>query len=226
MKAKGYRGKAFAALWILSALTAAGEERMGPKMSTSMPTCAELENGSASQLVGYLERDRKGLSASCVEFAIRQLESAADQMPVADSERALGALMPFLDFRSTNTGNTKFYPAKNTIVATTDSVTQRLREAGEDSGPAQQRVLDKLVGMIADTAVSGIVADNAAWAVEQILAYPKASAGALPAVTMLVRAAKASADASSSKRFWDEARKLAATCAGGVLQSQCDAALN
>ena len=135
-------------------------------------------------------------------------------------------LVPLLDFPSAMAGKVKWYPAKNTIVAATNSVAQRLWDAQKDSGPTQQRVLDNLVGLVADTTVSETVANSAAWAVYEILAYPNAPTGPLSAVTVLVRAAKASADASSSKRLWDEARGLATMCSDSVLRDQCDAALN
>jgi hypothetical protein len=236
MNAEGYSGATFVALLIVSATMAAGAEPPGPnmglKMTTPMPACAELEQAPAAELVGYLEKDRKGLSGGCAEFAIRQLAAVTDQLSIADSERAISALMPFLDFPRMVTGkagrpiDTKWYPAKITIVGATNSLVQRLEDAHQDSSPVKQRVLDRLIGVIADTTVSGTTADSAAWAVDGIAAYPNAPTSALPAVVMLARAAKASADASSSARLWDEARKLAATCTGQALRSQCDAALN
>jgi hypothetical protein len=236
MNAEGYRGATFVALLIVSAMMATGaeppESKAASKMTTPMPACAELENVSAVELVAYLEKDRQGLSGSCVEFAIRQLAAVTDQLSIANSERAIGALMPFLDFPRMVTGktgrpiDTKWYPAKITIVGATNSVVQRLEDAHRDSGPVKQHVLDRLIGIIADTAVSRTAADSAAWAVDEIMAYPNAPTDALPAVATLARAAKASADAASSARLWDEARKLAATCTGLALRSQCDAALN
>lgn len=143
-----------------------------------------------------------------VEFAIRQIAAVTDQLSNADTERAVSALMRFLDFPRTVTGragrpvDTKWYPAKITIVGATNSLVQRLEDAHQDSGSVKQSVLDRLIGIIADAAVSGTAADSAAWA------------------------ARASGDAASSVRLWEEARKLAATCTGLALQSQCDAALN
>jgi len=227
MNAEEYRGSAFVALLMVSsAVMAMGEDRVGPKMTTPMPACAELEKAPATELVGYLEKDRKGLSDGCVEFAIRQLAAVTDQLSTADTERTIGALLTFLDFPGTVTGRPRWYPAKITIVGATNSAVQRLEDAHQDSGPVKQRALDRLIGLIADTAVSGIAADSAAWAVDGITAYPNAPIGALPAVAMLTRAAKASTDTSSSARLSDEARKLAATCTGLALRSQCDAILN
>jgi hypothetical protein len=232
MNADGYRGATFVALLMVSAVMAPGAEPVRAKMTTPMPACAELENAPDAGLVAYLEKDRHGLSGGCVEFAIRQLAIVTDELSIADSERAIGALMPFLDFPRTVAGktgrpiDTKWYPAKITIVGATNSIVQRLDEAHQDSGPVKQRVLDRLIGIVADTAASRTAADSAAWAVDEIMAYPNSPTDALPAVTTLARAAKASADAASSARLLDEARKLAATCTGLALRSQCDAALN
>jgi len=245
MNAEGHRGVTFVALLIVSAVMATGAEPMGPaiasttastiasKMTTPMPACAELENlPAAVELAAYLEKDRKGLSGSCVEFAIRQLAAATDKLSIADCERAISVLMTFLDFPRMMTGktgrpiDTKWYPAKVTIVGATNSVVQRLEDAHQDSVPVKQRVLDRLIGIVADTAASRTAVDSAAWAVDEIMAYPDSPSDALPAVTTLARAARASGDAASSARLWDEARKLAATCTGPALRSQCDAALN
>jgi hypothetical protein len=231
MNAEGYRGATFVALLLVSAVMATGAEltigpKTGSKMTTPVPACAELENSPRTELVAYLEKDRKGLSGACVEFAIRQLAAVTDELSITDTERAVNALMPFLDFPSTVTGSTKWYPAKITIVGATNSIVQRLDDAHQDSGPVKQRVLDRLIGIVADTAASRTAADSAAWAVDEIMAYPNAPTDALPAVATLARAARASADAASSARLWEEARKLAATCTGLALRSQCDAALN
>jgi hypothetical protein len=226
MKAMDYRATTLITLWMFAALMAAGAEPLSSRISTRMPACAELGDAPAAELIGYLEKDRKTLSNGCVEFAIRQLETVTDELPLADTERAIGALMAFLDFPGAMISKPKWYPAKNTIVAVTDSAVQRLWDAGKDSSRMQSRVLDQLVALIADTSASETAADSAAWAIDEIMAFPKAPEGPLPAVTELVRTAKATADASSSKRLWDEARKLALTCSGSVLQRQCDAALN
>ncbi len=119
MNAGQYRGATFVAFFV-SAVIATGAQPVGPKMTTPMPACAELEQGNAIELVGYLEKDRKGLSGGCVEFAIRQLAAMTDQLSVGDTERAIGALMSFLDFPSTVTGKRKWYPAKITIVGATN----------------------------------------------------------------------------------------------------------
>lgn len=232
MNAKVYCGATYVALFMAFTVIALGAEPAGLKMTTPMPACAELENAQATELVGYLEKDRRGLSGSCVEFAIRQIAAVTDQLSNADTERAVSALMPFLDLPRTVTGRTgrpvatKWYPAKITIVGATNSLVQRLEDAHQDSGSVKQSVLDRLIGIIADAAVSGTAADSAAWAVDEIMAYPNSPTDALPAVAMLARAAKASGDAASSARLWEEARKLAATCTGLALRSQCDAALN
>ena len=231
MNAGQYGGAAFVAFF-MSTVIATGAEPVGPKMTTPMPACAELEQGTAIELVGYLEKDRKGLSGGCVEFAIRQLAAMTDQLSIGDTERAISALTPFLDFSRTVTSkagrpiDTKWYPAKITIVGATNSAVLRLEDAHQDPAPLKQVVLDRLVGLIADTAVSVTSADSAAWAIDGVTAYPNAPIGALPAVVMLAKAAKVSTDASSAARLWDEARKVAATCTGSALRSQCDAALN
>ena len=92
--------KAAAILFMISPLIAASAEPSNSFIHPPMPACAELAQADPSDLAGALEKGPKVLSLSCTEFAMRRLEAVADRMSVADSARAVNALMSFLSFQS------------------------------------------------------------------------------------------------------------------------------
>ncbi|HVV44411.1 MAG TPA: hypothetical protein VHC72_04375 [Bryobacteraceae bacterium] len=216
--------KAAAILLIISPVVAVGADRS--TTTIRMPLCEELKPAAPMDLVAYLGNDPKALSLACAEFAIRKLTSVTNQMSVADSKRAIEAVMPFLNVQSLMVSGNKWYPAKNAIVALTNSAVQMLEDAHQNSAPMREFVAGQLIALIADTTASEIAADSAAWALDEVMAFPDSPSDGLPAVQLLASAARQSNDASSSKRLWEKAKKLADTCWGADLQRRCAAALN
>ena len=211
-------GSALAATALLFACvgTAAAQN---PKM----PSCAELEKASAEALVGFLAQDRKGVSDACLEFALRRLWTV--QLTPSQANRAVDELFPLLDFPSTMANplfgniNTQFYvfPARTA-----------LGHATLELGNAEhvQRVVARLIAVVADTTVSDTVARNAVWVLDGIVGYPNPVGGRLKTVETLIEAARQNANAFSATRLRAQARRLAQECVGSELRSQCEAAAN
>lgn len=143
--------KSLVILGVASTLMAAAGEPSRSFSQPPMPLCAELAS-SPTELIAYLEKDAKSRSAECTEFAIRQLAASPDQISLADSERAINAVLPFLNFRS-RMGGFRWYPARLTIAGVTNNAIQRLEDDHQDASLLRQRVVDRLIASISNTSL-------------------------------------------------------------------------
>ena len=195
-----------------------------------MPVCGELEKASVDELLGYLGKDRKALSDNCIEFAIRGVGLDGPRLvPATGSMRAVEILIPYLDFRSrmfdAYRGRLTFNVTLYAYPASAAISTFGIQGVDED----RERVIARLIAVIADASSSDLVTENAVEAVRRICGYmdtvPRISTSELKAVLELGEAAKASTNAFSASRLREQARKLAEKCVPSETRSRCEAAL-
>lgn len=165
---------------------------LAPTQVKAADGCPDLQGKGTAAHLEYLRGDRSTLTAKCIVAAIKHLGIK----PYA--QQASAVLIQYLDYQDPAYQHQE--GVKGSIVLYAYPAVDVLRSLGK-------RVAPELTAVVASPDVTGLVRQNAAWAI--FLMY---GANQPEAVSVLVGAAHAQIHPIASIRLMDQARWLASRC--------------